>query len=76
MTRATLIKKAFNWRWLTFQRFSTLPSWQEAWQYSGRHGAGVVAKSSPSRLADGRKTERCWAWLELNNGRLILAFFL
>jgi hypothetical protein len=32
---------------LQFQRFSPLSSWQEAWQYDSRHGAGG-AKSSTS----------------------------
>ena len=43
---ATLIRKAFNWGWLTIQRFGPLLSWQEAWQHAGRHGAGEVAENS------------------------------
>jgi hypothetical protein len=31
--------------WLTVQRFSPLSSWQEAWQYAGRHGAGEAEGS-------------------------------
>jgi hypothetical protein len=33
---------------LQLQRFSPLSSWQEAWQRTGRHGAGEETKSSTS----------------------------
>jgi hypothetical protein len=40
------------------QRLSPLSSWQEAWQYASRHGAGALAgakaKSSTS-VSDGRR---------------------
>jgi hypothetical protein len=36
MTTATLIRKAFSWGWLRVQRFSSLSSWQEAWQHADR----------------------------------------
>jgi|UPI0000483A66 hypothetical protein len=29
-----------------FQRFSPLSSWEEGWQYAGRHGAGGTNKST------------------------------
>jgi hypothetical protein len=40
---------------LQFQRFSPLPSGQEMWWHTGRHGAGGVAASSTSGSADSRK---------------------
>jgi hypothetical protein len=45
MTKACL---TFNWVGLQFQRFSPLSLWQEAWQSSGRHGAGEGAENSTS----------------------------
>jgi hypothetical protein len=42
---------------LDFQRFSSLSSWWEAWQHSGRHGVGECAESSTSRWAGIRKRE-------------------
>jgi hypothetical protein len=33
---------------LTIHRFSPLPSWQEAWQQTGRHGTAEVTESSVS----------------------------
>lgn len=39
MTTATLTKETFNWDdLLTVQKFSSLLSWQEAMQHTGRHG--------------------------------------
>jgi hypothetical protein len=38
--------------------------WLEAWQHSGRHSAGEVAKNSTSGLVGSRKKECHWAWLE------------
>jgi hypothetical protein len=46
---------------LQVQRFSSLSSWREAWWHAGRHGAGEVAESSTSGLADSRKNKRHWA---------------
>jgi hypothetical protein len=43
MTTATLIRKAFNWGWHTFQSLS--PLWYIAWQQAGRQAgrqAGMV----------------------------------
>ena len=48
MTIATLIKKAFNWGWLTVKRFSSLSSWWEAWGHADRHSAREVAEKSTS----------------------------
>jgi hypothetical protein len=48
MTTDTLIIGAN----LTVQRFSLLPSWQEAWRHAGRHGVG---ENSTSRSAGSRK---------------------
>lgn len=53
MTVVTLIKKTFNWVLLTMERVS--PSWQEAQQHPGRHGAREVAESSTSRSTGSRK---------------------
>jgi hypothetical protein len=38
--------QTFNWGWLTISRFSSLSSWQEAWQCSGRHIAGEEGERS------------------------------
>lgn len=57
MSMATFIKKSFNWIWLTVQRFSPLSSLWEAWQHTGRLGAGDVAESSKSRSAGSRERD-------------------
>ena len=41
---------------LQFQRFSPLSSWQEAWQYSCRHGAGGVESSTSHSNSKQEKT--------------------
>jgi hypothetical protein len=41
-------EKHLNGADLQFQRFSSLSSWQEAWQHAGRYGAGEGAESSTS----------------------------
>lgn len=55
MTKTTFIKKIFKCGWLTAQRFSPPPSWQEAWQPTGQHGAGEGADSSTSWSAGSRR---------------------
>jgi hypothetical protein len=45
MTTAILTKENIS---LRLVRVQTLPSWREAWQSAGRHGAGEVAESSIS----------------------------
>ena len=42
---------------LQFQRFSSLSSWQEAWQHIGRHGARETAESPTYGLAGSRERE-------------------
>ena len=62
-----LYKETFNWCWITIQEFSLSWSWWETWgekELAGRHGAGEVAETSISGLADGSKRGRFWAWLE------------
>jgi hypothetical protein len=46
MTKATLIKDSVYWAGFQCQRFSLLPSWQEAWLYADRHGVGGAKKST------------------------------
>jgi hypothetical protein len=50
-----LERKAFNWGYLTVQRFPPLLSWQETWLYACRHGAGEGAESSMSWSSDSRR---------------------
>jgi hypothetical protein len=45
---------------LQFQRLNPLSSWGEAWQHTGRHGAGEGAEGSKSRSASSRKRWRWW----------------
>jgi hypothetical protein len=49
-------KETFNWSWLTVEKFSLLLSQWEAWQHTGRFGAGG-AESSILRLTGNRKNE-------------------
>lgn len=47
-----LLRKNFNWSWITVKMYSPLFSWWEASQHTGRHGVGVVTESSASGLAN------------------------
>ena len=53
MTTGSLIKenKLIGVR-LQFQKFSPLSSWWEAWQHTGRYGAGVGVRVRISRLQE------------------------
>lgn len=58
LSMATLIDGNILLGWLILQRFSSL-SWQGAWQYTDRHGAGEAAVSSTSGSTGSRK------WLQV-----------
>lgn len=50
---ASLIRKKHLIRaCLQFQRYSTLSSWQEAWQCAGRRGAGEGAENFTFRTVE------------------------
>jgi hypothetical protein len=57
MTKATLIRTAFNWGWLTGSEVQTIIIKAKTWQYPGRHGAGG-AESSTSSASSRRLTSR------------------
>ena len=48
MTKASLIKTALNWGWLTGSEVQSIIIKVGTWQHSGRHGAGVADSSTPS----------------------------
>ena len=48
MTKATLIKTALNWGWLTGSEVQSIIIKVGTWQHSGRHGTGVAESSTPS----------------------------
>jgi hypothetical protein len=60
MTKASLIKTTFNWGWLTGSEVQSIIIKVGAWQYPGRHGAGMelrVLHLHP-KAASGRLTSR------------------
>jgi hypothetical protein len=48
MTKASLIKKKFNWGWLTGSEVQSITIKVGTWQYLGRHGAGGAESSMSS----------------------------
>jgi hypothetical protein len=56
MTKATLIRTAFNWGWLTGSEVQSIIIKVGAWQCPGRHGIGG-AESSTSCSKDNQKTD-------------------
>jgi hypothetical protein len=48
MTKATLIRTAFNWGWLTGSEDQSIIIKTGAWQHPGRHGAGRAESSTSS----------------------------
>jgi len=48
MTKATLIRTAFNWGWFTGSEVQSIIIKAGAWQYAGRHGAGAEGSTSCS----------------------------
>ena len=53
MTRATLIRKTFNWGWLTDSEVQSIIIKVGTWQHSGRHGAERAESSTFSWKATG-----------------------
>jgi hypothetical protein len=47
MTKASLIKKTFNWGWITGSEVQSIII-KGAWQHPGRHGAGGAERSTSS----------------------------
>lgn len=63
-----LWKKAFNWGWLTGQKFSPLSVWWETCHHTGRCDAGEIAGSPVSGFIGSRKRESLgleWAFQSL-----------
>jgi len=48
MTKATLIRTAFNWGWLTGSEVQSIIIKVGAWQHPGRHSAGGAESSTSS----------------------------
>jgi hypothetical protein len=48
MTKATLIRTAFNWGWLTGSEVKSIIIKVGAWQHLGRHGTGGAESSTSS----------------------------
>jgi hypothetical protein len=48
MTKATLIRTAFNWVWLIGSEVLSIIIKVGAWQHPGRHGAGGADSSASS----------------------------
>lgn len=55
MTMAALIKENISLRMDDSSEVYPLSSWWEAWQCTGRHGAGEIAESSTSGSAGNRE---------------------
>jgi hypothetical protein len=50
MIKASLIKTAFNWGWLTGSEVQSIIIKVGAWQHLGRHGAGGAESSMSSSI--------------------------
>jgi hypothetical protein len=48
MTKATLIRTAFNWGWLTGSEVQSIIMKARTWQCPSRHGAGGADSSTSS----------------------------
>jgi hypothetical protein len=48
MTKATLIRIAFNWGWLTGLEIQSIIIQVGTWPHPGRHGAGEAESSTSS----------------------------
>jgi hypothetical protein len=48
MTKATLIKRTFNWGWLAGSEVQSIIIKAGAWQHQGRHVAGRTERSTSS----------------------------
>jgi len=57
VTKATLVRTAFNWSWLTGSEFqSSIIIKAEAWRCPGRHGTGGAESSTSCSEVNQEKT--------------------
>jgi len=56
MTKPSLIRKTFNWSWLTGSEVQSIIIMARTWQHSGKHSAGGAESSTSSSEGHSKKT--------------------